>query len=327
MPSQKIWLDDAFASGGSAGYDHKKMGITARGAWEAVKRHFREQGLDTQKDPFTVAAVGDMGGDVFGNGMLLSRKIKLVAAFNHLHIFLDPDPDMAATYRERNRLFKKVAGWGEYDESLISKGGGIYSRDAKTIRLSAEVRRMLDVEATTMQPDELISAILRMPVDLLWNGGIGTYVKASTESHSDVGDRGNDRVRVNADELRCKVVGEGGNLGLTQRGRIEAALEGTPSVVAYRTSGISWAVATAVLRTEHVSLPNLIAGDRVVPEYLQAAAKARTLADALLPLLDPESVQTRTQKAGLSSVKEMLGPPGAGRRVAELAVGLLGSAS
>ena len=221
-----FWLDDAFASGGSAGYDHKKMGITARGAWEAVKRHFREQGLDTQKDPFTVAAVGDMGGDVFGNGMLLSRKIKLVAAFNHLHIFLDPDPDMAASYRERNRLFKKVADWGDYDESIISKGGGIFSRQAKTIRLSAEVRKMLDVEETSMQPDELISAILRMPVDLLWNGGIGTYVKATSESHGDVGDRGNDRVRVNADELRCKVVGEGGNLGLTQHARIEYSLNG-----------------------------------------------------------------------------------------------------
>ena len=221
-----FWLDDAFASGGSAGYDHKKMGITARGAWEAVKRHFREQGLDTQKDPFTVAAIGDMGGDVFGNGMLLSRKIKLVAAFNHLHIFLDPDPDMAATYRERKRLFKKVAGWGDYNEKLISKGGGIYSRKAKTIRLSAEVRKMLDVDETSMQPDKLIAAILRMPVDLLWNGGIGTYVKATSESNGDVGDRSNDRVRVNADALRCKVVGEGGNLGLTQRARIEYSLRG-----------------------------------------------------------------------------------------------------
>ncbi|MDX1506846.1 MAG: NAD-glutamate dehydrogenase [Woeseiaceae bacterium] len=221
-----FWLDDAFASGGSAGYDHKKMGITARGAWEAVKRHFREQGLDTQKDPFTVAAIGDMGGDVFGNGMLLSRKIKLVAAFNHLHIFLDPDPDMAVTYRERKRLFNKVAGWGDYNEELISKGGGIYSRKAKSIRLSAEVRKMLGVEETAMQPDKLISAILRMPVDLLWNGGIGTYVKATSESNSDVGDRGNDRVRVNADELRCKVIGEGGNLGLTQKARIEYSLLG-----------------------------------------------------------------------------------------------------
>ena len=221
-----FWLDDAFASGGSAGYDHKKMGITARGAWEAVKRHFREQGLDTQKDPFTVAAVGDMGGDVFGNGMLLSRKIRLVAAFNHLHIFLDPDPDMAASFRERKRLFKKLAGWGDYDESLLSKGGGVFSRQSKSIRLSAEVRRLLDVDEKSMQPDALISAILRMPVDLFWNGGIGTYVKAAGESHGDVGDRANDRVRVDAGELRCKVVGEGGNLGLTQKARIEYSLNG-----------------------------------------------------------------------------------------------------
>ena len=222
-----FWLDDAFASGGSAGYDHKKMGITARGAWEAVKRHFREQGLDTQKDPFTVAAIGDMAGDVFGNGMLLSRKIKLVAAFNHLNIFLDPDPDMAASYRERQRLFKKPrSSWTDYNEALISKGGGVFSRQAKTIRLSNELRKMLGTEQSSMKPDELISTILRMQVDLLWNGGIGTYVKASSESHSDVGDRSNDNVRINANELGCKVVGEGGNLGLTQHARIEYSLNG-----------------------------------------------------------------------------------------------------
>ncbi len=222
-----FWLDDAFASGGSAGYDHKKMGITARGAWEAVKRHFREQGLDTQKDAFTVAGIGDMAGDVFGNGMLLSRKIKLVAAFNHMHIFLDPDPDMPASFRERQRLFKKPrSSWSDYKDNLISKGGGVFSRQAKTIRLSTEARKLLDTDARSMQPDELISAILRMPVDLLWNGGIGTYVKASTESHSDVGDRSNDNLRVDANELRCKVVGEGGNLGLTQRARIEFSLAG-----------------------------------------------------------------------------------------------------
>lgn len=216
------WLDDAFASGGSAGYDHKKMGITARGAWEAVKRHFRELGVNTQKDPFTVAGIGDMAGDVFGNGMLLSRKIKLVAAFNHRHIFIDPDPDMAASYRERQRLFKTPrTGWDDYDETLISKGGGVFSRQAKTIRLSNEARTILDVEAPSLKPDELISAILRMRVDLLWNGGIGTYAKASHEGHADAGDRGNDAVRVNADELRCKVIGEGGNLGLTQLARVE----------------------------------------------------------------------------------------------------------
>ena len=225
--SYGFWLDDAFASGGSAGYDHKKMGITARGAWEAVKRHFREQGLDTQSDPFTVVGIGDMSGDVFGNGMLLSRKIKLVAAFNHQHIFLDPDPDMAASFKERQRLFRLPrSGWTDYDDTVISKGGGVFSRQAKTIRLSKEARAMLETEKTSMQPDELIRAIMRMRVDLLWNGGIGTYVKASTEGHADVGDRSNDNVRVNATELRCKVIGEGGNLGLTQRGRIEFSLRG-----------------------------------------------------------------------------------------------------
>ncbi|MGB5345051.1 MAG: NAD-glutamate dehydrogenase [Woeseia sp.] len=222
-----FWLDDAFASGGSAGYDHKKMGITARGAWEAVKRHFREKGLNTQTDPFTVAGIGDMSGDVFGNGMLLSPKIKLVAAFNHQHIFIDPDPDMAASFKERDRLFKLPrSSWEDYNEKLISKGGGLFSRQAKQVRLSPEVRKLLDVRATSLQPTELIRAILKMPVDLLWNGGIGTYVKASSESHTDVGDRSNDGLRVNANELRCKVIGEGGNLGLTQRARIEFSLNG-----------------------------------------------------------------------------------------------------
>ncbi len=222
--SYGFWLDDAFASGGSAGYDHKKMGITARGGWEAVKRHFRELGVNTQKEPFTVAGIGDMSGDVFGNGMLLSRKIRLVAAFNHLHIFLDPDPDIAASFRERQRLFRKPrSGWNDYNEAVISKGGGVFSRQAKTIRLSAEARRMLGTSELTMQPDQLIRAILKMKVDLLWNGGIGTYVKASSEGQSDVGDHTNDGVRVDANELRCLVVGEGGNLGLTQRARIEFA--------------------------------------------------------------------------------------------------------
>ena len=220
--SYDFWLDDAFASGGSAGYDHKKMGITARGAWEAVKRHFRELGVNVQKEPFSVAGIGDMSGDVFGNGLLLSRKIRLVAAFNHLHIFLDPDPDIRASFRERQRLFKiPRSGWSDYDDSVISKGGGVFSRQAKTIRLSPEARKMLGTDETSMQPNQLVRAILRMQVDLLWNGGIGTYVKASSEGHSDVGDRSNDSVRVNADDLHCKVIGEGGNLGLTQLARIE----------------------------------------------------------------------------------------------------------
>ena len=222
-----FWLDDAFASGGSVGYDHKKMGITARGGWEAVKRHFHEMGVNTQKEPFTVAGIGDMSGDVFGNGMLLSKKIRLVAAFNHRRIFLDPDPDIAASYKERQRLFrKKGSTWDDYNEALISKGGGVFSRQAKTIRLSNEARRLLDIDERSVQPDKLIRAILRMPVDLLWNGGIGTYVKASSEGHSDVGDRSNDALRVNGNELRCKVVGEGGNLGLTQRARVEYSLQG-----------------------------------------------------------------------------------------------------
>jgi glutamate dehydrogenase len=222
-----FWLDDAFASGGSAGYDHKKMAITARGAWEAVKRHFRERGVDVQNDPFTVAGIGDMSGDVFGNGMLLSHKIRLVAAFNHEHIFLDPQPDMEASFNERKRLFELPrSSWSDYNDKLISKGGGIYSRQAKQIKLSREVREMIGADMQTMQPNELIRAILKMPIDLLWNGGIGTYVKASTESHIDVGDRSNDSVRVNANQLCCKVIGEGGNLGLTQRGRIEYSLNG-----------------------------------------------------------------------------------------------------
>ena len=222
-----FWLDDAFASGGSAGYDHKGMGITARGAWEAVKRHFHELDINIQKQPFTVAGIGDMSGDVFGNGMLLSKKIKLVAAFNHRRIFLDPDPDTAASFRERRRLFRKPGStWDDYDEALISKGGGVFSRQAKTIRLSNEARKLLDISEQSLQPNELIRAILKMPVDLLWNGGIGTYAKAGSESHSDVGDRSNDSVRVDADELRCKVIGEGGNLGFTQRARVEFSLRG-----------------------------------------------------------------------------------------------------
>jgi glutamate dehydrogenase len=223
----EFWLGDAFASGGSAGYDHKKMGITARGAWESVKRHFRELGKNIAEQEFTAVGIGDMSGDVFGNGMLLSRKLKLIAAFDHRHIFLDPDPDPEVSFGERERLFHLPrSSWADYDAARISKGGGVYPRSAKLIRLSEQARRALDVNATALTPNELIRAILRAPVDLLWNGGIGTYVKASTQSHLDVGDRGNDAVRVNGRELRCQVVGEGGNLGFTQAGRIEYALYG-----------------------------------------------------------------------------------------------------
>ncbi|SNR25446.1 NAD-glutamate dehydrogenase [Blastococcus mobilis] len=222
-----FWLGDAFASGGSAGYDHKAMGITARGAWISVQRHFRGLGVDVQNDDVTVAGIGDMSGDVFGNGMLLSRHIRLVAAFDHRHVFLDPDPDPAASFAERTRLFDLPgSSWADYDASRISAGGGVFPRTAKTVALTPEVRGRLDVTAEFLTPDELIRAILRAPVDLLWNGGVGTYVKASAETHAEVGDKRNDQVRVDAGQLRCRVVGEGGNLGVTQRGRVEFALGG-----------------------------------------------------------------------------------------------------
>jgi glutamate dehydrogenase len=222
--SYDFWLGDAFASGGSAGYDHKGMGITARGAWESVKRHFRELGHDTQAEDFSVVGVGDMSGDVFGNGMLLSEHIRLVAAFDHRHIFLDPTPDAESSYAERRRLFELPrSSWADYNTALLSQGGGIHPRTAKSIPVNAHVRAALGIEEGVLKltPAELMKAILKAPVDLLWNGGIGTYVKASTESDADVGDKANDAIRVNGEEVRAKVVGEGGNLGLTQLGRIE----------------------------------------------------------------------------------------------------------
>ena len=222
-----FWLGDAFASGGSQGYDHKGMAITARGGWESVKRHFRALGIDSQSTGFTVIGIGDMAGDVFGNGMLLSRHVRLVGAFNHMHVFIDPDPDPEATFRERERLFALPRStWDDFDRSVLSAGGGIHPRSAKAIRLSAEARRALAVETGSLTPSELIAAMLKAPVDLLWNGGIGTYVKSRRESHADVGDRANDVVRVNGDELRCRIAGEGGNLGFTQLGRVEFAAGG-----------------------------------------------------------------------------------------------------
>ncbi|MFI7017529.1 NAD-glutamate dehydrogenase [Streptomyces sp. NPDC050164] len=224
-----FWLGDAFASGGSAGYDHKGMGITARGAWESVKRHFRELGVDTQTEDFTVVGIGDMSGDVFGNGMLLSEHIRLVAAFDHRHIFIDPNPDAATSYAERRRLFELPrSSWEDYDKALLSAGGGIFPRTAKAIPVNAHIREALGIEAkvTKLTPADLMKAILHAPVDLLWNGGIGTYVKSSAESNADVGDKANDAIRVDGKDLRVKVVGEGGNLGLTQLGRIEFALHG-----------------------------------------------------------------------------------------------------
>ncbi|WP_241681404.1 NAD-glutamate dehydrogenase [Pseudactinotalea terrae] len=224
-----FWLDDAFASGGSAGYDHKGMGITARGAWESVKRHFRELGVNTQEEDFTVVGIGDMSGDVFGNGMLLSEHIRLVAAFDHRHVFVDPNPDAATGFAERKRLFELPgSSWADYDTSLISEGGGVHPRSAKSVAITPQVAEALGIEADVQEltPAELIRRVLLAPVDLLWNGGIGTYVKASTETDADVGDRANDAIRVNGGDLRVRVVGEGGNLGATQRGRIEAALAG-----------------------------------------------------------------------------------------------------
>jgi glutamate dehydrogenase len=227
--SYGFWLGDAFASGGSVGYDHKAMGITAKGAWESVKRHFREMGVDTQTEDFTVVGVGDMSGDVFGNGMLLSKHIRLVAAFDHRHVFLDPNPDSAASWAERERMFALPrSSWDDYDRSLISSGGGVYSREHKSIPISPQVRTALGLAdgVDEMTPPALMKAILQAPVDLFWNGGIGTYVKAESESDADVGDRANDPVRVNGNQLRVKVIGEGGNLGVTQRGRIEFELNG-----------------------------------------------------------------------------------------------------
>ncbi len=222
-----FWLGDAFASGGSAGYDHKVMGITARGAWESVKRHFRELGKNIQEQPFTCAGVGDMSGDVFGNGMLLSRQTKLVAAFDHRHIFLDPSPDPERSYAERQRLFALPrSSWEDYDSALLSEGGGVYTRTLKSIPLSPPVQAMLDTRAEALSPTELISAIVSAPVELLFFGGIGTYVKATAESHADAGDRSNDVLRVDAKRLRARVVGEGANLGLTQRARVEYGLSG-----------------------------------------------------------------------------------------------------
>jgi glutamate dehydrogenase len=227
--SYGFWLGDAFASGGSVGYDHKEMGITAKGAWESVKRHFREMGVDTQAEDFTVVGVGDMSGDVFGNGMLLSQHIRLIAAFDHRHVFLDPNPNAATSWDERKRMFELPRStWDDYNKSLISEGGGVYSREQKSIPISPQVRTALGIEddVDELPPPDLLRRILKAPVDLLWNGGIGTYIKAETESDADVGDRANDMIRVNGNQVRAKVIGEGGNLGVTSLGRIEFDLAG-----------------------------------------------------------------------------------------------------
>ncbi len=220
------WLGDAFASGGSQGYDHKGMGITARGAWVSVQRHFKERGINVQREDFTVIGIGDMAGDVFGNGMLMSEHICLTAAFNHQHIFIDPNPDAARSFVERQRLFNTAGlNWGDYDKTLLSEGGEVFSRAAKSIPINHQMQQRFDISADKLTPNELICALLKAPVDLIWNGGIGTYVKSSKEAHSDVGDKANDGLRVNGNELRCKVFGEGGNLGMTQLGRVEYCLQ------------------------------------------------------------------------------------------------------
>lgn len=222
-----FWLGDAFASGGSQGYDHKKMGITAKGAWESVKRHFYELNRDIQSEDFTVIGIGDMAGDVFGNGMLLSRHIKLLGAFNHVHIFIDPNPNPEISFNERERLFNLPrSSWTDYDKKLISKGGGVFNRNAKSITVSKEMKEVFGIKQTSIEPNELIRILLRAKVDLLWSAGIGTFVKAHTESQADVGDKSNDAIRINGKQLRCKVVGEGGNLGLTQLARVEYSLNG-----------------------------------------------------------------------------------------------------
>jgi glutamate dehydrogenase len=223
----QFWLGDAFASGGSQGYDHKAMGITARGGWISVQRHFKEKHINIQQDPISVLSIGDMSGDVFGNGMLLSQSILLVAAFDHRHIFIDPAPDADKSFVERQRLFKLPrSSWADYDKTLISEGGGVFSRDLKAIAINPLMKKLFDIQADSLTPTDFINALLKAPIDLIWNGGIGTYVKSSSESHADVGDKSNDSLRVNGNELRCKVFGEGGNLGMTQRGRVEYCLAG-----------------------------------------------------------------------------------------------------
>jgi glutamate dehydrogenase len=269
-----FWLGDAYASGGSVGYDHKAMGITARGAWESVKRHFRETGVNVQEQDFTCVGVGDMSGDVFGNGMLMSKHTRLLAAFNHMHIFIDPDPDVAKSFAERERLFKLPrSAWTDYNAKLISKGGGIFARTAKTVSLSAEMKTLLEINKAEATPAEIMNAILRAKVDLLFFGGIGTYVKSSAESHGEVSDRANDAMRINGDDIRAKVVGEGANLGMTQRGRIEAAFAG----VRLNTDAID--NSAGVDCSDHEVNIKILLNAQVTAGKLTMAARNKQLAD------------------------------------------------
>jgi glutamate dehydrogenase len=283
-----FWLDDAFASGGSTGFNHKHLGVTARGAWVAVRRHFTELGLDPERDEITVAGIGDMSGDVFGNGMLLSRSIRLVAAFDHRHIFLDPTPDPQASYAERSRLAALPrSSWADYDPALISPGGGVFPRSGRAVKLSAQVRATLGIEGEVLSADELVQAVLRAPVDLLWNGGIGTYVRASHETDADAADRGNDRVRISADALRCRVVGEGGNLGLTQAARIEFSLAGgrvnadfIDNVAGVNTSDREVNLKILLHQVEHEGLIDRAERDRIRLDECAPEVVAEVLADS-----------------------------------------------
>ncbi len=274
-----FWLDDAFASGGSHGYDHKAYGITARGAWVCVRHHFAAMGIDPNREPITVTAIGDMGGDVFGNGMLQSRTLRLIAAFNHAHIFLDPDPDPEIAYRERQRLFEQRGGWDQYDPQTISKGGGVFSRSAKRVAISPQVAEALGIPAGDISGEKLVQAILTAPVDLLYNGGIGTYVRASDERDDEVRDPANNAVRVGADRLRCRVIGEGGNLGLTQRARIEfAAAGGRINTDATDNSG-------GVDMSDHeVNLKILLATTRNIPSRTRRNRLLASLGDEITEL-------------------------------------------
>lgn len=306
-----FWLGDAFASGGSVGYDHKAMGITARGAWESVKRRFRELGVDCQNEDVTVAGIGDMSGDVFGNGMLCSKHIRLVAAFDHRHVFLDPDPDPATSYAERERLFALPrSSWADYDRSLVSAGGGVWDRTTKSVPISEQARRVLGLadDVTELTPPELIRAILRAPVDLLWNGGIGTYVKASTESHADAGDKANDAVRVDGCDVRARVVGEGGNLGLTQAARIEFARTGG------RVGTDALDNSAGVDCSDHEVNIKILLDDLVGAGGLTPEARPRLLAEmtdevAALVLADNVS-QNELMGTALADASEMIGVHG-----------------
>ncbi|MEO6858253.1 MAG: NAD-glutamate dehydrogenase [Solirubrobacteraceae bacterium] len=296
-----FWLGDAFASGGSHGYDHKQMGITARGTWESVKRHFRELGTDVQSEAFTVVGIGDMSGDVFGSGMLCSEHLRLLGAFNHLHIFLDPNPDPATSYAERRRLFELPrSAWSDYDPELISTGGGVFSRSAKTISLSDEVREALDIEAEQLSPAELIRELLRAPVDLLFNGGIGTYVKAEEETHAAAGDKTNDAVRVNGAELRSRVVGEGGNLGFTQRGRIEFALRGGPEREGGHINTDAIDNVAGVNCSDHEVNIKILLGDLVAAEELDFEARNVLLASMTDAVAEGVLYASYTQTQALS---------------------------